>query len=299
MNILKKRYSYPNLSFDQRLYTKNDHDKHFFSILRRSGLYNLNPKDIKLTRAFSIKDLYNAYTLVHEQYTAKRYLQPSIIGIRIRDFELSNKIATFIAKKQYKIIGVCSLIIDSPEKGLPCDKIYAKELNEIRRNSTLLCEATNEVLHKNFRRSTVLTELLRCVFAHALYNGCDKMLIEVSNSHKRFYELNYFNRIGPIRNYSDDLYDPVILMYSDLHKLVKTFLFTDEDSDPLDTFLSKFYYTHNPYINYVQKWDFYKGIQKKNMIKLIKILQQKYKNKKYCKNIMKKKLFSRVFLKTS
>jgi len=297
MNISNIEYSFQDTESNPTLYIKNNKDKHFLSILRRGGLYNLNPVDIKLMRAFSIDDLFAAYALVHDQYTAKKYMQPRTIGIRIRKFELSKNIATFVVKKNNIIIGVCSLIVDSPELGLPCDKIYSDEVKEIRDSNKVLCEATNEALHKEYYSSTALTELLRCVLAHALYKGCEKMLIEVSNSHKKFYELNYFDQIGTVRNCSSELYDPVILMYSDLSKLVNTFFLTSDNSDSVNSFLSKFYYTQNPYIKNVVEWDLYQEIQIKNTLRLIEVLQRIYKNTEYCKNIIKKILFSTAFSK--
>jgi hypothetical protein len=297
MTILKKVYSYRRSTTLPKLYIKNDEDRRFFSILRRGGLYNLNPKDIKVSRAFSTGDLFSAYALVHDQYTAKKYIQPKTIGIRIRIFELSKNIATFVVKKNNKIIGVCSLIIDSLEIGLPCDKIYPDEVRAIRQNSELICEATNEALHKEYYSNTALTELLRCILAHALYKGCEKILIEVSKSHKRFYELNYFDQIGSTKNYCAELYDPVILMCSDLKKLVKTFLLTNENTDSVNAFMRKFYYTQNPYINFVKAWDLYQEMQIKNTIRLIETLQRVYRNTEYCKDTIKKKLFSTAFSK--
>jgi len=299
MNILNIEYSSLHTESKSTLYKKNNKDKRFLSILCNGGLYNFMPDNIQLKRAFSIEDLYKAYSLVYNQYTTKRYIQPNSLGIRIRKFELSNNISTFVVKNRYQVIGVCSLIIDSPEFGLPCDLVYPNETNKIRKNSILLCEATNEALHKEFYSSSALTELLRCVLAQALYKGCDKMLIEVGKNHKRFYKLNYFEQIGTTHNYSEELYDPIILMYSDLIRLIKTFLSTSENNNSVNAYMRKFYYTQNPYMKLVKEWDLYRNLQITNTLKLIEVLQKIYDNTRYCKNLIKSKLLSTAFSRIS
>ncbi len=267
INRLEKKPALKICGEKNKQYTK-------YYLLTRSinrDLYK-NPKNFIIKRAFSSNELFQAYKLVHDRYVQRKYLDPDPMGVRIRPYELSRNTATFIAKKHNKVIGVSSLVVDSKLIGLPSEKVFNKEIKELRRYSVLLSEVTNQAIEENSDNS-VITELIRCLFAQVVYKGCDKLLITVNKSHKRFYELNYFRQKGDIKNYSEDLYTPVILMYADMIKVVNLFNNTNKNDDPVDVFMTKFYNKKNPYLNYVKRWEKYRDIQINNTNKLIKRLQ--------------------------
>lgn len=273
-----------------------DNKERFLSFLIKRGLYQKINKDIKVYRTIKINEIYNAYKLIYNRYLDKNLIAHNPLGIRIRDYEISKYNVTFIAKEINTISGVCGIIVDSDEFGLPSDKVYKNELNKLRKKSKSICEGTNQAMSKKTCQSSLITELLRCIFAYLVFKGHDKLIIEVSRCHKIFYELNYFKQIGPIKNYSNETFDPVILMCLDIKKVISFFNSIDDKGNSVDVFMKEFYYTQNPYNITVKKCDIKEKLQLKISSKLIELLnKQKDKHFKQYKKFIRNKLISNAF----
>ncbi len=189
------------------------------ALLKRAGLFGDKMNGARLTRACTLTDLQQAYRLVYETFLDTGYIAPNGFGVRIRTFEACGETATFIAKKGNNVVGVQSLVLDSADLGLPADLAFGPELDDLRSQGLRLSEATNEAVVPAFRRTAVMTELMRCFAAQALLSECDLSLTAVSPNHKGFYELIGFRQIASERSYSADIDDPVILMRYDMQDL--------------------------------------------------------------------------------
>jgi ribosomal protein S18 acetylase RimI-like enzyme len=220
------------------------------ALLKRSGLFSDDTKGCVIERATSSADLLAAYRLVHSVFLSTGYIQPETGGVRVRIFEANPETATFVAKKDGAVVGVLSVVIDSPDMGLPSDAAFKPELDAMRALGARIGEVTNQAIAKEYRRSGVMTELMRCVIAHGLAHGCDRGVVTVSPNHGGFYELMGFRSLGSERSYSAKLHDPVIALGLDLD----FYRYLPDDSTESERFVHRFMTETNPYISRAAKW---------------------------------------------
>lgn len=220
-------------------------------LLKRSGLFGSNTRGATCERACTIEDFRSAYRLVHDVYLGTEFIQPEPAGLRLRIFETSPEMATFVAKANGRIVGVLSVVTDSKELGLPSDSAFKQELDELRATNVRLAEITNQSVAEEFRKSAVPTELMRCVVAHMAKIGIDKAVATVSPSHNGFYELLGFREIGGERSYSGKLHDPVVALAAD----VEPFRTTPEGMNETEDFVNGFLGRENPYCAHVEAWE--------------------------------------------
>lgn len=221
------------------------------SLIRRSGLFGANTKGAKISRAATLEDLREAYVLVHRVYTGTGYISKEDAAIRFRLFETQSHTATFIAKKDGRVVGVLSIVRDSTGFGLPSDEAFPGELKALRASGAKLVEVTNQAVHEDFRGTAVPTELMRCALAHSIEAGIDIGIAAVSPSHHSFYELLGFRKIGPERSYSGKVHDPVVPVQIELdaHRHPRG------DMDEVERFMHSYLTGENPYFLYVQQWE--------------------------------------------
>lgn len=204
-------------------------------------------------RACSAEDLQAAYTLVHEVFVEQGYCQPKEYGMRLRVFEATPEMATFIARAGQRIVGVLSVVGHTSECGLPSDRAFRPELDALRDQhpGATFCEWSNQVVADDFRKTNLATELMRCAAAHVIATGYSHSIISVSAVHSGFYDLLGFRQIGPERSYSPEINDPVVAfcLPSDLY------LAPDAHKDEVSTFVCRFMATENPYLAKVRDWN--------------------------------------------
>lgn len=187
-------------------------------LLERRGCFGSLPPEICISRAITFEDLRDAYRSVHDSYVEKGYILPHPCGIRIRPFEAIPETATFVAKVDERIVGVTSVVTDSPDLGVPADKVFRNEIDKLRYVGDKVSEGTNWVIDPEYRSTSVMPELLRACFAHSVAAGCHGMLAIVSPNHRPFYEILLFENIGSERSSSSKIDDPVILQLNN-HKI--------------------------------------------------------------------------------
>jgi ribosomal protein S18 acetylase RimI-like enzyme len=220
------------------------------ALLKRSGLFGEDLKGATVERACQISDLREAYRLVHAVFLGTGYINPEPAGLRLRIFETSSETATFIAKIDGKIVGVISVVGDSPDLGLPSDSAFKAELDEQRKLGKRLCEVTNQAVAEGFRKSAVSTELMKCAISHAMKAGYDEAVASVSPSHHGFYEILNFRPIGSERSYSDKLHDPVVAVSMDL----KQYLAPAGNLSTTAKFVHSFMTEGNHFLTCVTDW---------------------------------------------
>ncbi len=219
-------------------------------LLKRSGLFSEDTGGATVQRACTLEDLREAYRLVHHVYTETGYIYSHGSGLRLRIFEAMPETATFVAKVKGRIVGVLSVVGDTPELGLPSDAAFEDEIDRVRALGLRLCEMTNQAVAEEFRKSSVPTELMRCAMAHAFQTGYDKAIAAVSSSHNGFYQLLGFHEIGSERSYSDEIDDPVVALCVDAD-------FYRQRVDSLNEggcFIQHFMTDGNPFMGKVGAW---------------------------------------------
>jgi len=220
------------------------------TLLRRSGLFGEDTKGAVICRASPFDDLRQAFRLVHDVYLSFRYIHAEPSGMRVRLFETLLENATFVAKKDGQVVGVLSIVGDSPDLGLPTDGVFRDELNTLRRAGTRLCELTNQAVVEEFKKSAVPTELMRCALAHGVMSGYQQGIAVVCPKHNRFYDMMGFRQVGQERSYSQTINDPVVALSLDFSR----FRHVPREATPIELFFYYFLSSGNPYRCCVARW---------------------------------------------
>ena len=147
--------------------------------------------------------------------------------------------------------------------GLPSDWVFQDEIDVLRIGESaitsgcghIVCEATNQAIAPAYRKSAVATELMRCMFAHALAVGCDELITTVSPGHARFYELLGFEKTSPVRSNSAEVDDPVVVMRVNVAGLLARAVDANDDSDEATIFIKCRCLASNPYREKVPQWE--------------------------------------------
>lgn len=220
------------------------------AFLQRGGLFGDNTKGATIERAYTLEDLRKAYRLVHEVYLGTGYLNPEPSGVRLRIYETTSETATFVAKKDGEVVGVLSVVGDSPDLGLPSNAAFKPELDALRATGARLCEVTNQAVAEEYRKSAVPTELMRCAIAHQLKSGYHFAVASVSPSHNGFYDLLGFQPIGTQRSYSQKLHDPVVALCLNIDHYRRP----ADNLSPTEQFIHRLATESNPFLNKVSDW---------------------------------------------
>lgn len=224
------------------------------ALLKRVGLFDTDDKSITVRRAIAGEDLTRAYELVHDVFVGEGYIDPKPGGIRVRPFEALPEMATFVAEADGQMVGVMSIVPDSPDMGLPADKCFKTELHRLRDAGRKVAEVTNLAVLSAYRRSNAFMELAKPILAQALSAGCDDVFIAISPGHAGFFQdVLQFEPWGERRSYSDEKMDIVQGKRWNLRTLERRLL----DCDRLlgdDACLHEHFFPGNAYHQYVRPW---------------------------------------------
>jgi hypothetical protein len=224
------------------------------AMLKRAGLFGADTNGAVIVRAISSADLQKAYKVVHDVFVEEGYILPRTCGMRVRVYEALPETATFVAKVGDAVVGVQSLVVDWQDLGLPSDESFGQEIRALRGPGRRLCEATGQSIAQAFRKSAVPTELMRCCYAHATATGCNELITTVSPGHVRFYSLLGFEQISPVRSYSAEVEDPVVVVRMNLDTIAARAAVAEEQQVGDDVFLKSYYLDDNPYQQRVKAW---------------------------------------------
>ncbi len=219
------------------------------------SLFTRSADEIRVHRAISKEAILETAQELHELYLAQKFISDRPSRHYLRPWHLTPAAAMYTAKvagpKNESIAGSCTLIEDTVAVGLPADRLYAAQLKSLRDRGAFLSEATCFAVSPDYRRTTATTELMRAIFAHALYQKHTHILCIVSTSQRGFYGHLGFSQIGPRKNYSRAHIDPVVLMAADLEEL-----FGPEPLAPVTEpcEAERYWTVDNPYIHLAGDW---------------------------------------------
>ena len=233
------------------------------ALLMQLGFFGSDTRSAIIKRAVTVDELEAAYRLVHDCFVERGRIGPEPTGLRMRLWEALPEMATFVAVVDGEVVGVQSLVTNSPGLGLPSDVAFRDEIDVLRMGpwptragtGRIVCEAANQAIAPAYRCSAVATELMRCLFAHALMVGCGELITAVSPGHSKFYELLGFEMISTVRSDSADCDTPTVLMRANVADLVDRASEADDDSDGATLFIKCRCLACNPYREKVRQWD--------------------------------------------
>jgi hypothetical protein len=225
------------------------------ALLQQAGLFGSDTKGAVIRRAVSLGDLRKAYRLVHDTFVRRDLAAAGTGGLRVGPFEALPTTATFVAAVGDEVVGVQSLAVDSAELRLPADEDFRDEIDFLRFEGRLICEATNQAVAFAYRRSAIPTELMRCLFAQALAAGCDEIITVVKPGHVVFYRMLGFEPIGAARRCACRHEKVGVLLRLNIPSLIRRAEGVREDRDSHGLFLKVRCLCSNPYRERVGPWE--------------------------------------------
>lgn len=157
--------------------------------------------------AQSVKEIFTASRLVYNEYVRKKYVLPNESQIKVIIQHLTSSMGTFVAVIRGRIIATLSLVEDSPF-GLPIDKSYKRELDDLRNKGRRLAEVSlfamdNELLSHpkspfdKSDRLMILMRLFKCMIDYVRSMGrVDMLAAAFLTKHDFFYEILQFAPLG-------------------------------------------------------------------------------------------------------
>ncbi len=165
-------------------------------------------------------ELKQAFTLVHDEYLKLGYIQqPDPSGMFFGIHNLLPDTVTLIIKSDNKVVATLTQVPDTKENGLPMDRIYNNELNQLRRQGRHVAELCSLVTSKQLRWKNLYMQMSRTMYRYALCNDIDDFCIMVNPKHVSFYKMIFlFEEMGP-EKYYPNLGVPAVALRADLIKM--------------------------------------------------------------------------------
>lgn len=214
--------------------------------MRRSKVLQFDCKGLKSPRiewAETTEELEQAFTLVHDEYLKLGYIgAPDPSGMYFGIHNLLPQTVTLTVKSDSKVVATLTQVSDTREYGLPMDKIYRTELNELRRHGRKLAELCALVTSSKLRWKNLYMQMCRIIYNHALCSGVDDFCIMVNPKHVEFYESIFlFEKLGPEKLYPN-LGVPAVALRCDLNSGKERLM---EKYDTLDRDCNLYSFLHN------------------------------------------------------
>lgn len=159
------------------------------------------------------QELEEAFSLVYREYEKRGYIPKHYKSkLRLSLYNAIPSTATFIGKQQGKVVATVTLVVDSP-LGLPMDKIYKKELDNLRRQGRRVAEVSqlsiDETLFPknffsmfNFSKLSFIFKLFKLVLDYSLSVAkLNDLCIAINPKHQYLYKFLEFEPLGGLRYY--------------------------------------------------------------------------------------------------
>jgi hypothetical protein len=182
--------------------------------------------NLTVRTANEFDELMKAYRLVYKEYQARGYCKENSSQIHYTHYCMLPDARTFVLEDEEKLLGTVSIVIDSP-CGLPMEKLFSKEVRNLRKPGRRLAEVTllsldSDIFSRSrysltdFKKFTALFRLFKIMINYAVYAGVTDVLITVHPKHKKLYSYLQFNSIGTVQSYAQACGNPGLPMQLDL-----------------------------------------------------------------------------------
>jgi hypothetical protein len=165
---------------------------------------------------------HEAMELVLQRYKQLGYLPPDATKSHVHSYVGLPGAEIFVAcDPEPTVVATATYVPDGPWR-LPMEKLYAEELQALRRRGRMLAEIIGFASVARERDATVplILSLTRAIVWYALKHGMDDLLVVVNPRHQRFYSRFLpFELLGPERRYPVVQNAPAVALRLDLHSL--------------------------------------------------------------------------------
>jgi len=175
---------------------------------------------IKLVK--SPEGLREACKLVHDRYCEIGLINKQESGLWITSYQMNpdSKAVIALMRINGEPIATATLVQDSPNLGLPSDKIYPEEINRLRAKNRRIVEITSLAAKPCKEAVNAFLHVFKWLGVYSIVKGYDDMVISVHPKHAPFYEdILLFDRIGGLKYYPGLKEAPAYLEWTDLQTL--------------------------------------------------------------------------------
>ena len=177
---------------------------------------------ILFTPARTLDELKGAFTLVHNSYVDRGYIDQAEQSLRFGIHNLLPETTTFVALLADTVIATVTLVVDSP-LGLPMEVIYHDEVTALRKHGRRLGEVTMLADRRRqfLRTLPMVLALFRTLMDYAIdVPHLDDLCITLNPRHAHFYRrfLNFAD-IGTLKSYPSVRDNPALAMRFPLETL--------------------------------------------------------------------------------
>lgn len=133
-------------------------------------------------------DLEDAFALVYRSYVRAGLDSPNPTGLRLTDYHFLPTTDVILARNAGVPIATASLIVDG-DLGLPAEKIYSREINQLKESGFHLAEVGSLADRRESpARFIQMFRILSILIAQASkQRGCNGLIAATHPRHARFY----------------------------------------------------------------------------------------------------------------
>lgn len=117
------------------------------------GRRDLTPPEIAVVVSNDVVDVDDALATVHDGFVDVGYMEPQASGRRMHVAYLNPGTVFVVARIEGVTVGSLALVPDGPF-GLPADRAFAEELDELRATGRDVCEVGSLTIRREWRRHT-------------------------------------------------------------------------------------------------------------------------------------------------
>jgi len=153
--------------------------------------------------AVSKGELDKIFGLRYQSYLEKGYISENPSKLLYDEWDGLDATTHIVAIENDQITGAVRIVRDS-RKGLPMERVFKREITDLRRQGRVLAEASTLVTAKEDRNSKRLLwlRLCRAVWREAQACRINDLCIAVTPNHLSFYKRLLFETIGNPERYS-------------------------------------------------------------------------------------------------
>lgn len=156
-----------------------------------SLLEKRNKSEFTIKIANTLAEREAVYNLGYKVYLEKGFVNENGSEWLIQNYDANSDTVILIVQDKFKnIVGSVTLVFDGSSK-LPAEKIYAEELNGLRKSGNKMVELSRLVINPDYRNSKEILVLLFNYLAIYIYHvkAYNSITIQVNPRHKNYYKM--------------------------------------------------------------------------------------------------------------
>ena len=173
--------------------------------------------------AQNLEEALIAWQLVYQAYRRKDLIESNLYRIHTASQAVGDHSVVIMGSHKPLVVSTLTALADGP-KGLPLDRVYGQELDEMRNQGRVLIEVGLFADRRRHlaRTAESLFQLMRYAYYYGVDRGMTDFVIGVHPRHARFYARSFgFNYVGQEKVYPAVNHRPVVLLRGNIQANLK------------------------------------------------------------------------------